>query len=461
MVIKMTEKENKNQQLLNVSEKIFELLRDRVLAELTFLGNALGKLEIMPYNELIEELVDGGLSSDMKYLCYDPKRVIALYKRDANELTRNYLHMVLHGVFQHMFVGVSINRPRWDLACDIAVEMVINEADISCTDTFRKEETRTHKYMEIFNKEKIFTAEQIYNYLEKNNISEAELASERAWFYADDHSLWYLTAEERQATLKLPKSEAQLEAEREELRKEWEKVSRTIKSETENFGKNRGDLPGCFTQNIRQVTREKYDYSAFLKKFAVMNEVMRVSEDEFDYNFYTYGLSVYGNMPLVEPLEYREEKRIRDFVIAIDTSGSVEGQLVQKFFQKTYNILKSTESFFSKVNIYIIQCDSKIQSVKKITSLEDFDDYIKTMKLRGFGGTDFRPVFNYVDKLIEEGELERLKGIIYFTDGYGYFPDHKPDYDAAFVFVEDEDMIPSVPPWAIKLVLSKIELQGL
>ena len=104
-------------------------------------------------------------------------------------------------------------------------------------------------------------------------------------------------------------------------------------------------------QNLAAVNREKYDYTNFLKKFAVMGEVMKINDDEFDYVFYTYGLQLYKNLPLIEPLEYKEEKRIREFVIAIDTSGSVVGELVQKFVQKTYNILMSTESFFSKINI--------------------------------------------------------------------------------------------------------------
>ena len=51
-------------------------------------------------------------------------------------------------------------------------------------------------------------------------------------------------------------------------------------------------------------------------------------------------------MPLIEPLEYKDVKRIREFVIAIDTSGSVMGEQEQAFLQKTYNILQSTESFF-------------------------------------------------------------------------------------------------------------------
>ena len=49
------------------------------------------------------------------------------------------------------------------------------------------------------------------------------------------------------------------------------------------------------------------------------------------------------------------------------------------------------------------------------------------MKIKGLGGTDFRPVFNLVDKLILDKEFTNLKGLIYFTDGYGDFPAQKPD----------------------------------
>ena len=182
------------------------------------------------------------------------------------------------------------------------------------------------------------------------------------------------------------------------------------------------------------------------------------NQDEFDYIYYTYGLSLYGNMPLVEPLEYKEVRRIKEFVIAIDTSGSVSGDLVQRFVTKTYNILRQQENFFTKINLHIIQCDAEVQEDRKITSQKDFDNYLDTMQLHGFGGTAFRPVFQYVDELVRAGEFTNLKGMIYFTDGRGIFPEKKPDYDAAFVFLDDGYDAPDVPVWAIKLVLQSEEI---
>ena len=189
-----------------------------------------------------------------------------------------------------------------------------------------------------------------------------------------------------------------------------------------------------------------------------MGEAMKINDDEFDYIFYTYGLTRYKNIPLIEPLEYKEEKRIKEFAIAIDTSGSTSGDLVQRFIQKTYNILKQEESFFTKINLHIIQCDAEIQEDCKITSQEEFDRYISSMTIRGLGGTDFRPVFSYVNHLLEIKEFKNLKGLIYFTDGYGTFPNKRPDYYTAIVYIDDGLNNPQVPAWAIKLILKPEEI---
>jgi predicted metal-dependent peptidase len=167
-------------------------------------------------------------------------------------------------------------------------------------------------------------------------------------------------------------------------------------------------------------------------------------------------------MPLIEPLEYKEAEKIREFVVAIDTSGSCSNGLVQKFLEYTYSILFSSEAFTSEVNIHIIQCDADIKKDDKITDAEEMETLLSEFSAFGNGGTDFRPVFNYVDELIERKEFHNLRGLIYFTDGYGVFPETPPKkYETAFVFVEDEPVNIAVPPWAIKLVLSKNDIKSL
>ena len=354
-------------------------------------------------------------------------------------MTRCYLHMVLHCVFRHMYIHSLVNQDLWNLSCDIAVEAIINELVIRSTDTARSKQ-QGNIISALKNKVKYLTAEKIYNYLLNNPVDETILEGWSQLFTEDDHFLWYMTSQQQKqitGTGEAESNEGQSgEGENDknqvgegtnessdtesdkngtsssEMEQQWKEISERMQQDLETFSKQRGDSAGTLMQNLAALNREKYDYESFLKKFAVMGEKMRINDDEFDYVFYTYGLRLYKNMPLIEPLEYKEVKSIREFVIAIDTSGSVSGPQVQSFINKTYNIMKSTESFFTKINVHIIQCDTVIQEDAKITSQEEFDNYIKNMTLKGFGGTDFRPVFNHVDEMIRNHEFSNLKGLI-------------------------------------------------
>ena len=191
-----------------------------------------------------------------------------------------------------------------------------------------------------------------------------------------------------------------------------------------------------------------------------MKETVQIDTDAFDYIYYDYGLRTYGNMPLIEPLETKEVKKIEEFAIVIDTSMSCSGELVKRFLEQTYAVLSEAESFFTKVNVHVIQCDEKIQSDRKIESALELKDYMEQMEIAGGGGTDFRPAFQYVDSLVQKKVFTGLKGLIYFTDGYGMFPVHRPAYDTAFVFMRDDYSDADVPPWAIKLILDPEEFEN-
>ena len=80
------------------------------------------------------------------------------------------------------------------------------------------------------------------------------------------------------------------------------------------------------------------------------------------------------------------------------------------------------------------------------------------MELYGQGGTDFRPAFEYVEQLVTEKEFHDLRGLIYFTDGYGIYPNRMPPFKTAFVFMQEDYTDVDVPVWAIKLILSEDEL---
>ena len=209
---------------------------------------------------------------------------------------------------------------------------------------------------------------------------------------------------------------------------------------------------------LRAENRERYDYRQFLRRFSVLKEEIEVDPDSFDPVFYSYGMSLYGNMPLIEPLETKEVFRIEDFVIVIDTSMSCSGELVQRFLEETYDVLSESETYFRKIRIHILQCDDKVQSDVLIECAEDLKAYMEHFQITGFGGTDFRPAFEYVNELRAKREVDRLRGLIYFTDGKGIYPVQAPVYDAAFVFIEHLYSDESVPAWAMKVVLEEEQL---
>ncbi len=471
--------------------RILQYSRNELLVALRFLDLALCKLVYRA--ELVEKT-----GTDGKYLYYNPGYIFQAYREGGYLLNHIYLHSIFHCVFYHSLIDRSVDQPLWDLSCDIAVENILQELNVKQVET-AMDAVRAAELNALQKSYGKLTAEHLYKSFVKKPPSRKEYERLQEIFQVDEHQIWYMEKQEEKAAASGDTGSGQEEAiasgdtgsgqekaaasgdtssdqekvialkntgltqgkgdsQEEEIYPDWEEISNRIRIDLETASKEWGDKSSDLMQNIREVNRERYDYSDFLRKFAVLGEAMQINDDEFDYIFYTYGLSLYKNVPLVEPLEYKEIKRIREFVAAIDTSGSVEGELVQAFVQKTYNILKSTESFFSKINLHIIQCDAEIQEDVKITSQEAFDEYLKTMTVKGLGGTDFRPVFQYVDQLIHQGEFTNLRGLIYFTDGYGSFPDKKPSYETAFVFVEDECINLDVPSWAIKLVLQKEEI---
>ena len=441
--------------IARLSQEVLDAARNRLLVNLRYMDAALSFLSRSSY--------DGFISTDGRALFYGPVSVLRTYRDSKEELTRSFLHTVLHCVFMHPFTAAGIGeseRRFWDLACDIAVASVICELGLPCTRTDR-EAGQKDMLRKIRGETGFLTAEKIFASLRNGTEGTVltDLFSELEILFAgDDHSMWYAAAD-------LPAGQAvsdgtvlQLPPDAEETADKWKHIAEKMEMEVETFAKVKGKYASSLVQNLRSVNREHYDYDGFLRKFAAVNETVRVSDDEFDYIYYSYGLRHYHNMPLIEPLEYREDRKIKDFVIAIDTSGSVAGEEVQAFIQKTYSILKSRESFDRKVNVHILQCDAKVQSDAVITCDADLERYMSTMEIKGLGGTDFRPVFDHVDALLREGEFSDLKGIIYFTDGLGTYPAHRPPCKTAFVFIENGYNVPEVPVWAKKVVLSPEEL---
>ena len=420
-----------------LAENIMTLARNTLMVHLRFMDRAISHLTLTCDGEI-------PFATDGRALYYEPWTVLQRYQAEPNAVNRDMMHALLHCVFRHWFVGQDIDRARWDAACDAAVECAISDLHSPVLQSQR--EVNQLMTLEMLRREVgTMTAERIYRWLGEQDYDEDDLYRLRRELKADEHGLWYGG----------PEPEAERQQDVDDLEQMWQDVSRRMQTELETM---RQEAAGVLVQNLRSLNRAKHDYTAFLRRFGVRGEVVRLSDEEFDNNYYTYGLSLYGNVPLIEPLEYREQKRIRDFVIAIDTSGSVKGDVVQSFIQHTHDILSRQENFFTKVNMHIIQCDDQVREDVHITGREEFQAYIKTMQIKGLGQTDFRPVFARVEELIRRRELTDLRGLLYFTDGLGTFPEKKPPYDTAFIIHTDDYHEVQVPPWAMHMVLTEDEI---
>ncbi len=437
--------ENRSEQTLgkgfaDIGREILFAARNELYLNLPYLDVALCALAFQPGGE-----VTLSLATDGETLYYDGSWLSDRYLRSQVLTNRAYLHVILHCMLRHLGKKQGKAPELWDLACDAAVESILDELNYPCLN----EGTVPMKqkfWGECRREMKVLTAEGIYRHLLRRNLPPYELAQLQRVFLVDDHGLWAPEDEQDQ------KQQSRQD-------QKWQDLSEKTQTGLETVMSQQGAGGETVLEQVRVANREDVDYRAFLRRFAVPREVMAVDGDAFDYIFYTYGLQLYGNMPLVEPPETKEEKRIEDFVIAVDTSMSTSGALVREFLACTYAILRSTETFTRKVNIRILQCDDQVRADTVIHDLEELKTYMENFRLAGGSATDFRPVFAYVAQLQAQGEFTNLRGLVYFTDGMGIYPKKRPPYDTAFVLLEEPPLSVQMPPWAIRLVLTEPALE--
>ncbi len=285
----------------------------------------------------------------------------------------------------------------------------------------------------------VLTAEAVYRQFRRERLADYDRAALARVFAVDEHTLWYREDDDQQE-------------------KRWQQQAERTQTAMETVFANKAEGGEAVREQLAVSARRTTDFRAFLRRFAALREEVAVDADSFDYGYYAYGLRHFGNMPLIEPLETREVRKIEDFVIAIDTSMSTSGELVRAFLQRTYELLQENTSFFRHFNLRILQCDDQLRSDKKVTNARELADYMEHFELIGQSATDFRPVFEHVDRLTAEGAFRHLRGLLYFTDGLGIYPKKRPKYDAAFVMLEGEAYPDKVPPWGIRAVIREDEL---
>ena len=422
--------------LNEIGLEILQAARNELYLHLPYLDAALCALRFEPGADRTMFIAADGES-----LYYSGAYLSDRFLRSPAAVNRIYLHTILHCILRHIAKKRGRDSAVWDLSCDIAAESILDELAYPCVAVPAARPLRQKIYGELRETMKVLTAEGIYRELLRQKLPEYELARLQREFFADDHGLWD------------PEGQDDEKQQRQDQR--WQDLAGRAQTAMDTVLGGQAQGGEAIYEQVKVASRESVDYRAFLRRFAAYREVMEADGDAFDYTFYTYGLQLYGNMPLIEPPETREEKRVEDFVIAIDTSMSTSGEMVRAFLEETYSILRSASTFTRRVNIRVLQCDDQLRRDDAIASLDELRSYMESFQLSGGSATDFRPVFEHVDRLREAGVFTQLRGMLYFTDGMGIFPKKRPDYETAFILTGEPPMAVSFPPWAIRLVLGE------
>ena len=384
-------------------------------------------------------------ATDGNSLYFQPKYLFSSYEENPILINRAYMHNLLHCLFSHLYLTPEQDEELWGLCCDICVESIIDSLDVS---PLRKMNSplREQTYAYLNHSLKLYTPARVYQCLEGSIFYQQNLPLLLQDFHIDCHDFW-------------PKKETKKEGHKKQQEK-WQELGTKTKTNMETFERRAGKNAGHLLETLRITQQSSLPYDQFLKRFAAWREIIKVNEDEFDTAYYMLGLSLYDNIPFIEPLEYKEEKKIKHLVIAIDTSGSVRGVPVQKFLSETFAILQHSSSFFEHIHVHILQFDTVVQDDSVITSLEQFKTMTESFTLRGFGGTDYRCVFDYIKKKQESGIPYPLQGLLILTDGYGTYPEKNPGYPTAFLLADFLKETPghapipcydTIPAWAIRL----------
>lgn len=143
-----------------------------------------------------------------------------------------------------------------------------------------------------------------------------------------------------------------------------------------------------------------------------------------------------GDMRFPDPIPWLvPEQKLRYIVISIDTSGSMSDQEVGAAITQARHLLRG----FTGTKGILCMCDARVDY------WEDINETFKIDRRVGYGGTSFYPPF---EKIFEKKIENEVDLHIYFTDGYGQFPDdawmkeHKVNFDTLWVITNQDVQVP-------------------
>ena len=270
----MTQTEWENEMCI----KILELIQNELYVDFRYLDVAISTLTLTP-NETLRSTATDGIS-----LFFPPEQILRVFRSNPLFLNRAVLHSVFHCIFRHLWIRGNRDRDLWNLSCDITVEWII--------DSFEKKSVkralsgiRTNIYNDFRQYNIPVTAANIYRYLLPDVTDNPDRLNQLMMeFFTDDHRFWPKDPSASPSAAKAGQS--------------WDKISRRMEQELNLRGDNSASGVDALKTQIKEG-KSRRSYKDFLRKFTVLQEELHCDYDEFDLNYYSYGLRLYKNMPLI------------------------------------------------------------------------------------------------------------------------------------------------------------------
>lgn len=355
-----------------------------------------------------------------KSIAYGPKFVNSL---PTSQVAWVLVHEIMHNVLLH-FSRNKPNHDLWNQATDYAINLLIKNVSDNASVNARFVMPQDALYNEDF---KDMTAEAIYDYLEKNpqkqpknfknfggTTNETMKAEPGSVIQQGDTNRIKEVDDEDQPGGGGGKGEEDKDGQGGKGKGQQEPGGEVvIPTASEN------EMMAAVAQAIGKASsaiRRYYDL-LFKPQIDWKKELKRYIQEIFDKTKYKmpYRRFIHGQTYLSGPIRRGEE--IKDVVVAIDTSGSINDEMIKEFLTEVAGIIQA----YRIENLYVISIDDEIRTVNKFKSPRD----LKTLKvdIKGGGGTDFVPVFDWIDK-----HCKNFSIMVYITDAQGRFPTPAPIY---------------------------------
>jgi predicted metal-dependent peptidase len=369
---------------MNAKEQITKSRAGLVL-DLPFFGSLALRLAVK------EDLNCESAWTDGVTLGYNPDFIQGLTLPETKGLLA---HEVMHIAMMHNTRRGDRNQSRWNEAADYAINLILEDSGL----TLPKARLLDREYADM-------AAEQIYGKIGKQE-QEQESNNNKSRDDSGKGDDPGKTGEVRDYPGKDGKQATAAD------KAQAEQETKIAVTQAITQAKSMGRLPGGLSRLIDEIIEPIIDWREILRRFVSATAK----------NDYTWARPNRRHIAegLYLPSLYSED--IGPIVVAVDTSGSVDQEMINQFSAEITAIL---EDFHADCTV--IYCDSEIAGVEIFRN----EDLPVILHPAGGGGTDFRPVFDYVD----EHDI-RPACLIYLTDMAGSFPVNEPDYPVLWGTIE-------------------------